>query len=435
MNNRMRVPQGGASFRRLSIPVVVAIVIALYYAVVAVQCDPASDSASALHLASLEAQVAALGRLLAPLDAALPAATQRVAGGSELLAWDEGMARIIRLRSAKSRLRKLSEALAAINAALRASSGGGDGLPAADEAGSPLLLSLLERAQASPSALAAPSSGTAAPSLCRCAACHIDTASPAAAAAQVAAPLPGGGMSDYDRFPQRAGAATFVTYGDDSFTRSRTRLAREAASYPGVFAHVLPLNRSSIDPAWAAANAALLAARRGGGFWVWKPHLLLRVLEEHMQYGDVLLYVDAGCTLVADPSPYLALAATHGLVLFRNVFPMWSWTKGFTFKAAGVDMADYGDIGQVAAGIIALQKRPWVLALLREWEQLMTKDPRVVNDDNTSALVANHPSFNEHRHDQSVLSLLAVKYGIFCAPYRSWPREKALIVAATRIHG
>jgi hypothetical protein len=47
----------------------------------------------------------------------------------------------------------------------------------------------------------------------------------------------------------------------------------------------------------------------------------------------------------------------------------------------------------------------------------------------TSALVPNHASFHEHRHDQSVLSLLAVKYGVFTAPYRSWPKEKALIVA------
>jgi len=247
--------------------------------------------------------------------------------------------------------------------------------------------------------------------------------------------LPGGGLSGYDRSPQRAGQAWFATYGDDAYARNRARLAREAASYAGVFDHVVAWDRSSLAPAWAAAHRAVLAARRGGGYWVWKPHLLLRLLDERMADGDVLLYADAGCTLVADPSPYLALAAQHGLVLFRSAHPVLAWTKGFAFAAAGEDMANYETAGQVVGGVIALQKRPWVRALLREWERLMTADPRVVNDDNTSALVANHPSFREHRHDQSVLTLLAYKHGVFMAPYRSWPKERALIVAATRGHG
>lgn len=278
-----------------------------------------------------------------------------------------------------------------------------------------------------------------APSHSRCpsppAAKRAPGALPAATLAEEAALLPSGGITSYDRSPQPPGDAYFVTYGDESFARSRARLANEAASYPGVFQHIFPLNRSSFDPRWASANKALLGEKRGGGYWVWKPHLLLRVLEEQMADGDVLLYADAGCTFVADPTPYLRLASEHGLVLFRNRHAMWTWTKGYTFAALGMSMEEWGEDTQLAGGIIALQKRPWVQAFLREWMRVMTEDPRTVNDVDTAKVAPNHASFKQHRHDQAVLSLLAYKHGVYMHPYHSYPKEKALIIAATRGRG
>jgi hypothetical protein len=315
------------------------------------------------------------------------------------------------------------------NATAAAAAGGGGDAPAVDAPRCPPCYGFLKPSCAP----------------CRCAAASRSRSrSPAKSAAPTAGLVRGSGggtgsaadgITGYDRSPRPAGRAFFVTYGDDKYARSRARLAAEAASYRGVFHAVLPLNRSSLEPRWAAAHAKLLAAPRGGGYWVWKPHLLLRVLTEHMDDDDVLLYADAGCTLVADPTPYLELAAAHGLVLFRGRSPQQAWTKGFTFAAVGLEMEQWGEEGQVVGGMLALQKRPWVLAFLREWLRLMTDDPRVVNDDDTSRLVPNHASFKEHRHDQSVLSLLAYKHGVFMAPYRGWPKERAYILAATRGRG
>ena len=246
-------------------------------------------------------------------------------------------------------------------------------------------------------------------------------------------------LADYDRSAWPMGRAWFVTYGDARFRRNRDRLAEEARRY-AVFDHVRALGREFVLPAWAERHAALLREKRGGGYWAWKPHVLLRMMLEEMAEGDVMLYADAGCTLVADPTPYLQLAAEHGAVLFLK-FPgegledMQKWTKGYAFAAAGLEMTGWGRHGQTAGGILALQRRPWVIQLLRQWEFLMTNDTDVVTDVDTSARVPNHPTFKEHRHDQSVLTLLAMRHGLFMAPYRSAPKSAAYIVWASRKEG
>ena len=146
-----------------------------------------------------------------------------------------------------------------------------------------------------------------------------------------------------------------------------------------------------------------------------RPHLLLKVLAR-MAPNDVMLYVDDGCTLLTDPTPYLELAAAHGVVAFAGGLPMRVWTKAAVFSAMRLDIHDYGGMTPVRAGILAFQNRPWVSDLLREWEHWMTVDGgRWVTDENTSRLVVNSPDFREHRHDQALLSLLVYKH-VFTLP-------------------
>ena len=257
-----------------------------------------------------------------------------------------------------------------------------------------------------------------------------------AGGAEAGADFPEGGvlqpLADYDRSAWRMGEAWFLTYGDERFRLSRDALIEEARGFR-VFKHVRALGREFLLPSWTARNAVLLREKRGGGYWAWKPHVLLRVMLEEMAEGDVMLYADAGCRLVADPTPYLQLAAANGAVLFAHMGDrQQEFTKGYAFAAVGLDMGMWGLFGQTAGGILALQRRPWVIQLLRQWDWLMTNDTDVVSDVDTSARVPNHLDFRGHRHDQSIISLLGYKHGLFMAPYESWPKHRARIVFAAR---
>jgi hypothetical protein len=230
------------------------------------------------------------------------------------------------------------------------------------------------------------------------------------------------------------GATVFLTYGDARFNRSRYRLAAEAASYRGVFDRVVHLGPEDLDVAFVQANFAILSQPRGGGYWLWKPHIIWRQLQE-MEEGDVLMYADAGCTFLSDPTPYIRVAGEYGMLAFRVPHPMLQYTKGLLFAELGMPMDMWGPEHQVIAGILLLQKRPFTMFLVAEWLRL-AQDARLITDADTSSLAPNHEAFIDHRHDQSIWSLLLHKYGAqMVLNQRHWPREIATVIAATRRSG
>lgn len=233
--------------------------------------------------------------------------------------------------------------------------------------------------------------------------------------------------------PRPMGRRWFITYGDARFNRSRARIAGEAARF-GVFDVIRPWGPEDLDVDFVTRNYAILSQPRGGGYWLWKPYVVWETLRA-MDDGDVLFYADAGCTFLSDPTPYLELAARYGMVAFRVPHPQFQYTKGLLFAELGLDMETWGPELQIIAGILVLQKRPFVTFLVSEWLRL-AQDERFVTDADTSETVPNHMGFVDHRHDQSIWSLLVHKYGAqLVLNQRHFPPDTARIIAATRRQG
>lgn len=230
------------------------------------------------------------------------------------------------------------------------------------------------------------------------------------------------------------GSKYFITYGDARFNKSRARIVAEAARF-GVFDHVRGFGPEDLSIEFVQRNYAILSAPRGGGYWLWKPYIIWETLKS-MSDGDVLMYADAGCTFISDPSPYIEIAAQYGLVAFRlGKETLAQYTKGFAFKHLGLDVDIWGEQLQVIAGILVVQKRPFTTFLVSEWLRL-SQDERLITDADTTGLEPNHPSFIENRHDQSIWSLLVHKYGAqMILAQRHFPPDAAKIIAATRREG
>merc|ERR1719210_2660418 len=64
-------------------------------------------------------------------------------------------------------------------------------------------------------------------------------------------------------------------------------------------------SRQDLGPDWVAKNHEILSQRRGAGWWLWKPYLILRTLNDRSipWYTGVVMWVDAGNYLHADPRP------------------------------------------------------------------------------------------------------------------------------------
>ena len=226
---------------------------------------------------------------------------------------------------------------------------------------------------------------------------------------------PVGLLLPYEAQPVRS--TVFITYGDALFNRSKLRLAGEAARF-GVFDRIRAWGPEDIDLNFVQRNYAILTQLRGGGYWLWKPYVIWEALRE-MADGDVLMYADAGCTFLSSPEPYLRLATQFGLVAFRVPHKMGEYTKGIVFHALDMPMGMWAEELQVIAGILVVQKRPFTSFLISEWLRLC-QDERLITDADTSAIAPNHASFIDHRHDQSIWSLLVHKYGACVCPAREF---------------
>ena len=203
----------------------------------------------------------------------------------------------------------------------------------------------------------------------------------------------------------------FLTFGDDTFEQSLQRIEREAAA-SGFFDVVqIKRPRDLGRTFWRKHGAFVRRSRRGYGYWIWKPWLILEQLLR-CQPGDVIVYADAGCTI--NPAgrerlaEYRALArdSPTGTMCFQLGFLEKAYTKGDAFDA--LDAWHLKDTGQLISGIVIFTCEEGSIQLARDWLGL-AESYTLVSDE--PGRVPNDASFVEHRHDQSLLSLLVKQRG------------------------
>lgn len=239
-----------------------------------------------------------------------------------------------------------------------------------------------------------------------------------------------------DRFASSGGLPTrriLVAFADSRMRPSARRLARQAAAMR-VYDRVMIMDERDLDPAFRARyRHRLRRGIRGFGYWVWKPEVLRHVMATCAD-GDLLHYVDIGCHLHAPGrarlEEYFALAASSavGILGFALVLPeghvagRWHghppsalteryWTKGDLLDHLGVrHRTDIVDTPQVIATQFIMRCGPTTRAFVRSWGAVWAHDFTLADD--TPSRSENLHGFVEHRHDQSIFSILCKLGGV-----------------------
>ena len=187
----------------------------------------------------------------------------------------------------------------------------------------------------------------------------------------------------------------------------------------GLFDSVSVAALGDLDAAFRQQHAAILAHERGCGYFIWKAKVALAVLtSSFVRSGDVLAYVDCGCTFNASARPVFdawvaeTLASPSGLLgMQMNHLQERDWTKADLLHFLGAkNDASVTHTGQLLGGIWFIRVQPSAVTSLQRWTQVMTAEAYRFLDDSPSIL-PNAPSFREHRHDQSVWSVLRKQAG------------------------
>ena len=209
----------------------------------------------------------------------------------------------------------------------------------------------------------------------------------------------------------------FITFGNEPWHRSVDKLCAEAREL-GIFDVVqeyTEFDLSEEDRAYAESNP------RGYGFWRWKPTICLKHYES-IEDGDVVLYADAGCVFNSPAKQrlldYKSMALQHNLVTFQMTHIEKMWTKRELLQEIGCESRlDVLNSGQIEGTAFVFAKTPFTGQFLRTWDFLSRKNPVLINDEITIPQLS---EFREHRHDQSIFSLLAKLTNVKILGWETW---------------
>lgn len=186
------------------------------------------------------------------------------------------------------------------------------------------------------------------------------------------------------------------------------------------FTQILSYDENSLDDSFIKDFGNILDHPRGFGYWSWKSFIIKKTFDM-CDDGDIICYLDSGNIIIENLD--VILNGEHGdVVLFENrdanpnneVWINRQWTKRDCFTMLDCDDEKYWNGKQVNATYQVYKKSKFSSEFVLEFYNA-SRNMDIISD-NPNKTLANLPEFCDHRHDQSILSILAIKHDIKLLP-------------------
>jgi len=222
-----------------------------------------------------------------------------------------------------------------------------------------------------------------------------------------------------------------VSFADSANEQALLRIRTQALE-TGVFDDVHTLSEQDLNREFLGRHGhRLVPGSRGFGYWRWKPQVVLQGLRG-LTDGDVLVYVDAGCHINAQGRQrfefYVNRVANSelGFLGFQARLPEppliydgrplpeyleAHWTKGDLLDRLNCRGKPWvTQTPQLGGTLLLVRADSAGVELVDDWLSIIDEDSSYVDD--TPSVSENLGGFIEHRHDQSILSLLGKIKGV-----------------------
>ena len=205
-----------------------------------------------------------------------------------------------------------------------------------------------------------------------------------------------------------------ITYGHNCCKESKIRAVNKAIDVAKVdYAETFDL--SDISVPFQISHSKILRRRKGAGYWLWKPYIILKTLLTKMNDGDMLMYNDAGTYWIKDAGPIVkvCMETKHNIVSFHQPYQESEYSKRDAFVLMDMDDPRVYQKGQTQRmdGFIVLMKTCKTIQFAMEF-LAYTADGRITTDDKNVMGKPNFPNFKGNRHGHTVFSLLTKKWGV-----------------------
>ena len=153
---------------------------------------------------------------------------------------------------------------------------------------------------------------------------------------------------------------------------------------------------------------------RGFGYWLWKSYIIHKTLCS-IPDGEMVFYMDSCCGLQKNAKKrlieYIDMANKNknGNLFFGPVNPIYHWCKMDTIIS--LDATDIMFEKEIIATFMMTTNSEENRSFFKLWYDTGCNYHLI---DDSPSIVKNHNEFREHRHDQSIFSILARKYMADC---------------------
>ena len=164
---------------------------------------------------------------------------------------------------------------------------------------------------------------------------------------------------------------------------------------------------------WDKHSDFIKKNERGFGYWLWKPYIILKTMNE-LENGDILLYLDSGCEFIENNKDLIIKYFDY----VKKDKIIGNEIKTLEGQFSKMDLIDYLKLNnenilksyqrEACANMFYVNDE--TRKLVEEWYNIGS-EYNFIND--SSSKLKNINDFKEHRHDQSIFSLLTKKYNIF----------------------
>ena len=204
-----------------------------------------------------------------------------------------------------------------------------------------------------------------------------------------------------------------LSFADKRFRNALKRLDEYSMPFPFDERYFLTQDTSLSKEYWRDLKPWLY--RRGYGYWAWKASIVKDYINR-LDDGDIIFWADAGVYLNDSENAKIRfkeyvsmLQGDKDLLVFQQPTVEKEWTKGDVLEVLNAyNKKDITDSFQLWAGCFFIKKSKQSLEFLDRWISMNELSKELITDKKSTK--PNFSGFKEHRHDQSIFSVLVKTY-------------------------
>ena len=203
-----------------------------------------------------------------------------------------------------------------------------------------------------------------------------------------------------------------ISYASRNF-KNRYESINKLGNDSGLFNNFKCFSEIDIDNEFKEKYVTIWNSHKGGGYWIWKFYLISKVLE-NINNNDIIVYIDSGCHINITPesnqrfNEYIDMVkkSKSGLLRFQLTHQEKKFTNKKTieyfknkFNIVDIKMNEYLENFQLVGGIQIIRKTQFTVDFFNKLLEILNDDMNLFSDKYTL-------QNEQHRHDQSIMSLL-----------------------------